>query len=52
MQGTEMWLAVLWLLVDYLSESEALGYRPRRPQSVPGSLVAMWNHRRRAVTVL
>jgi hypothetical protein len=37
MQGTEMWLAVLWLLVDYLSESEALGYRPRRPQSVPAA---------------
>lgn len=24
-----MWLAIVWLLADYLGESEALGYRPR-----------------------
>ncbi|MFD2078426.1 transferase hexapeptide (six repeat-containing protein) [Actinopolymorpha cephalotaxi] len=29
LQGTEMWLAVIWLLADYLGESAALGYRPR-----------------------
>jgi acetyltransferase-like isoleucine patch superfamily enzyme len=29
LQGTEMWLAIVWLLADYLGESEALGYRPR-----------------------
>ncbi|GAA2757795.1 acetyltransferase-like isoleucine patch superfamily enzyme [Actinopolymorpha rutila] len=29
LQGTEMWLAVIWLLADYLGESGALGYRPR-----------------------
>jgi hypothetical protein len=27
--GTEMWLATIWLLADYLGVSEALGYRPR-----------------------
>lgn len=29
LQGTEMWLAIIWLLADYLGLSEALGYRPR-----------------------
>lgn len=29
LQGTEMWLAIIWLLADYLGESDALGYRPR-----------------------
>ncbi|NBF00459.1 acyltransferase [Nonomuraea sp. KC401] len=29
LQGTEMWLAIVWLLADYLSLSGALGYRPR-----------------------
>lgn len=29
LQGTEMWLAIIWLLADLLGESEALGYRPR-----------------------
>ncbi|GAB3412383.1 acyltransferase [Flindersiella endophytica] len=29
LQGTEMWLAIIWLLADYLGESEALGYKPR-----------------------
>ena len=29
LQGTEMWLAIIWLLADYLGESAALGYRPR-----------------------
>jgi len=29
LQGTEMWLAVTWLLADYLGRSDALGYRPR-----------------------
>ncbi|HEX8627692.1 MAG TPA: acyltransferase, partial [Catenuloplanes sp.] len=40
LQGTEMWLAIIWLLADVLGESEALGYRPRgvhRPE--PGPLV-------------
>ncbi|MET9022439.1 acyltransferase [Actinopolymorpha sp. NPDC004070] len=38
LQGTEMWLAVIWLLADYLGESGALGYRPRgvhRPEPAP-----------------
>ncbi|MCE7000665.1 acyltransferase [Saccharothrix sp. S26] len=29
LQGTEMWLAVIWLLADLLGLSEALPYRPR-----------------------
>ena len=29
LQGTEMWLAIVWLLSDYLGVSDALGYRPR-----------------------
>ncbi len=29
LQGTEMWLAIIWLLADVLGESGALGYRPR-----------------------
>ena len=38
LQGTEMWLAVVWLLADLVGESEALGYRPRgvhRPEPAP-----------------
>ncbi|MEV4172893.1 acyltransferase [Nonomuraea sp. NPDC049709] len=29
LQGTEMWLAIIWLLADYLGISDTLGYRPR-----------------------
>ncbi|QNE18827.1 acyltransferase [Kribbella qitaiheensis] len=29
LQGTEMWLAIIWLLSDYLGHSDALTYRPR-----------------------
>ena len=29
LQGTEMWLAVIWLLADLTGRSDALGYRPR-----------------------
>ncbi len=29
LQGTEMWLAIVWLLADYLGCADALGYRPR-----------------------
>jgi len=29
LMGTEMWLAIIWLLADVLGESGALGYRPR-----------------------
>ncbi|GAA1112317.1 hypothetical protein GCM10009630_06750 [Kribbella jejuensis] len=29
LQGTEMWLAIIWLLSDYLGLSDALGYHPR-----------------------
>lgn len=38
LQGTEMWLAIIWLLADHLGESESLGYRPRgihRPEPLP-----------------
>ena len=29
LQGTEMWLAIVWLLSDLVGVSELLGYRPR-----------------------
>jgi acetyltransferase-like isoleucine patch superfamily enzyme len=29
LQGTEMWLSIIWLLADLCGESTALGYRPR-----------------------
>lgn len=29
LQGTEMWLAIVWYLADLLGISDALGYRPR-----------------------
>ena len=29
LQGTEMWLAVIWYLADLLGRSDDLGYRPR-----------------------
>jgi hypothetical protein len=29
LQGTEMWLAIIWLLAHYLGHSDTLGYRPR-----------------------
>jgi acetyltransferase-like isoleucine patch superfamily enzyme len=29
LQGTEMWLAIIWYLADLLGRSDELGYRPR-----------------------
>ncbi|MDF2990849.1 MAG: acyltransferase, partial [Microbacterium sp.] len=29
LQGTEMWLAIVWYLADLAGVSDALGYRPR-----------------------
>jgi hypothetical protein len=29
LQGTEMWLAIIWLLADVLGIAGELGYRPR-----------------------
>jgi hypothetical protein len=29
LQGTEMWLAIIWLLADLTGGSDLLGYRPR-----------------------
>ncbi|MEE1831205.1 DapH/DapD/GlmU-related protein [Streptomyces sp. SP17KL33] len=40
LQGTEMWLAIVWLLADLLGHSDALGYRPRgvhRPEPAVGA---------------
>ncbi|SDQ29676.1 DapH/DapD/GlmU-related protein [Microbacterium sp. cf332] len=40
LQGTEMWLAIVWYLADLLGVSDALGYRPRgvhRPEPAPAS---------------
>lgn len=38
LMGTEMWLAIIWLLADVLGDSGALDYRPRgvhRPEPAP-----------------
>jgi acetyltransferase-like isoleucine patch superfamily enzyme len=38
LRGTEMWLAIVWLLSDLAGVSDALGYRPRgvhRPEPAP-----------------
>ncbi|RPF23344.1 acyltransferase [Myceligenerans xiligouense] len=38
LRGTEMWLAVIWLLADLAGLSDQLGYRPRgvhRPEPAP-----------------
>lgn len=38
LQGTEMWLSIIWLLADLLGLAGYLGYRPRgvhRPEPVP-----------------
>ncbi|MFC7405450.1 acyltransferase [Georgenia alba] len=38
LQGTEMWLALIWYLADLADVSDALGYRPRgvhRPEPAP-----------------
>ncbi|MDF2555320.1 MAG: acetyltransferase [Microbacterium sp.] len=40
LQGTEMWLAIVWYLADLLGVSDALGYRPRgvhRPEPAASS---------------
>ncbi|WP_405825129.1 acyltransferase [Streptomyces sp. NBC_01390] len=39
LQGTEMWLAIVWLLADLVGRSDRLGYRPRgvhRPEPADG----------------
>ncbi|GAB3089418.1 acyltransferase [Isoptericola nanjingensis] len=39
LQGTEMWLAIVWLLADLAGLADQLGYRPRgvhRPEPVEG----------------
>ncbi|MGW8949522.1 acyltransferase [Streptomyces sp. NPDC055709] len=41
LQGTEMWLAITWLLADHLGAAEALGYRPagvHRPEPARAGL--------------
>ncbi len=40
LQGTEMWLSIVWLLSDYLGLADALGYRPRGVHS-PDPLVRL-----------
>jgi acetyltransferase-like isoleucine patch superfamily enzyme len=40
LQGTEMWLAIVWYLADLLGVSDALGFRPRgvhRPEPAPAA---------------
>ncbi|MEV0949540.1 acyltransferase [Promicromonospora sp. NPDC050249] len=40
LQGTEMWLSIVWLLADYLGLADDLGYRPRGVHS-PDPLVRL-----------
>lgn len=40
LQGTEMWLSIVWLLADHLGLADALGYRPRGVHS-PDPLVRL-----------
>ncbi len=45
LQGTEMWLSVVWLLADYLGHADALGYRPRgvhRPEPLIPPRTTLW----------
>ncbi|MFF1821747.1 acyltransferase [Kribbella sp. NPDC058245] len=45
LQGTEMWLSVVWLLADYLGHADALGYRPRgvhRPEPLIPPRTTPW----------
>ena len=40
LQGTEMWLAIVWYLADLAGLADALGYRPRgihRPEPAPAN---------------
>ncbi|MDQ1015924.1 acyltransferase [Streptomyces afghaniensis] len=40
LQGTEMWLAIVWLLADLVGLADVLGYRPRgihRPEPAPAA---------------
>ncbi|MFD3925782.1 DapH/DapD/GlmU-related protein [Streptomyces sp. NPDC058614] len=44
LQGTEMWLAIIWLLADLVGVSDRLGYRPRgvhRPEPTRSTMFAM-----------
>lgn len=44
LQGTEMWLAIVWYLADLLGRSDELGYRPRgvhRPEPAAGVSVSV-----------
>ncbi|MEV8566043.1 acyltransferase [Streptomyces sp. NPDC051322] len=44
LQGTEMWLAIIWLLADVVGLSDRLGYRPRgvhRPEPGPSPVFGL-----------
>ncbi|RDG39944.1 acyltransferase [Streptomyces corynorhini] len=48
LQGTEMWLAIVWLLADLVGVADELGYRPRgvhrpEPAGPPGSAVPVFS---------
>ncbi len=52
LQGTEMWLSIIWLLADHLDLSDTLGYRPNgvhRPE--PGIGLGFRPERHRAYDV-
>ena len=48
LQGTEMWLSIIWLPADYLDLSDTLGYRPdgvHRPETRDRARVRPERHR-------
>ncbi|WAU81732.1 acyltransferase [Streptomyces sp. Qhu-G9] len=48
LQGTEMWLAIIWLLADLVGVSDRLGYRPRgvhRPEAARSPAPEFPSHR-------
>ncbi|QWB27339.1 MULTISPECIES: DapH/DapD/GlmU-related protein [Streptomyces] len=46
LQGTEMWLAIIWYLADLAGVSDALGYRPRGIHRPEPALIGTNRHTR------
>ena len=47
LQGTEMWLAIIWLLADLAGVADRLGYRPRgvhRPEAARSTALRIPSH--------
>jgi hypothetical protein len=50
LQGTEMWLAIIWFLAELLGESAALSYRPRGVHRPEAAHFGTWSHAARIST--